>query len=166
MNKEYFYSITGYGVLRHFDRYPFCYLYGFAVSLVLYVFHEKIQNYTGISPLALNADVAPGVRLAIDLYFPITFAYIVFIAMSIGSKNLSEVISYIENNTSYKRPILGATLLFVAIYYYFICNDSIYGGMLIFNNFDFLVFIIIPFFAYSTAHAVAILFSYFRAVIK
>ena len=166
MNKEYFYSITGHGVLRYFDWRPFCYLYGFVVSLVLYIFHGKIHGYPGISPLALNADAAPGVRLVIDLYFPITFIYIIFIAMNFEVKKCSEVISYIESNTSYKRPILGSILLFSAIYYYFICNDSIYGGMLIFNNFDFLVFIMIPFFAYSTAHAVAILFSYFRAVIK
>lgn len=166
MNREYFYSITGYGVLRYFDWYPFCYLYGFAVSLVLYIFHGEIHNYTGISPLALNADVVPGVRLAIDLYFPITFMYLIFIAMNIENKKCSEVISYIESNISYKRPFLGSALLFAVIYYYFICNDSIYGGMLIFKNFDFLIFIIIPFFAYSTAHAMAVFLSYFRAALS
>ncbi|MEK6787365.1 MAG: hypothetical protein AABY68_00250 [Pseudomonadota bacterium] len=130
------------------------------------MFHENIRNYAGISPLALNADVVPGVRLAIDLYFPTTFIYIFFIATSIDGKKCAEIISYVESSASYKRPFIGSVLLFVAIYYYFICNDSIYGGMLILNNFDILIYIIIPFFAYGTAHAAAIFCSYSWRVIK
>lgn len=164
--KEFMYKFLGYKFLKNFEIFPFFFFSGFFLYGGIYFSGLDFEYYKGFTPLATNSNGTSIARLAIDLYFAVSAIYISVIFLKMDNEKLENVIFYIENESKYKRPFLMSFTFYIVILVYFFYNNSPYGRIAFVPQKEWILFIFMPFLAFSTAHISVIFISYVRRALK